>query len=231
MRLLPDDIAAIRRLPFFADMADDSREALLAEARVAELGPGSILWRPEQPVEKLHLLLDGYVAVLSHDEHANDYVIEFIGAGVPFVLPTVVLDKPYLSSGQILRPSRVVTFPAALLRECAERDQRLLMVITRTVCDRGRGLADHIKLLKTRNGAQRLAAFLLSLVQPEAGWAGATLELPCERRLLAGWLGIVPGSVSRTFRQLEEVGVAGGGRRLTVESLDRLRTFAGLAAA
>lgn len=85
-------------------------------------------------------------------------------------------------------------------------------------------MAIHIRDLKLQPPAQRLATFLIGLA--EDGQTHGPLALPCDRRILAGWLGLVPASVSRAFRELERLGVSGRGRHIDVASLAQLRAFA-----
>ena len=66
--------------------------------------------------------------------------------------------------------------------------------------------------------------FLVSLVDRSRG--EARVKLPCERRILAQWLGMVPTSASRAFRELGTIGVEGRGRSLRIRSLQRLIEFA-----
>ncbi len=87
-------------------------------------------------------------------------------------------------------------------------------------------LVAHVKELQTRSPAERLAAFLLSLTDQTQG--EAVVNLPCERQMIAAWLGVIPSSVSRVFRDLEKnCGIAGRGRQIRIRSLARLGECAG----
>jgi CRP/FNR family transcriptional activator FtrB len=87
-----------------------------------------------------------------------------------------------------------------------------------------RALVGQIKSLKMQTGPQRLAAFLASLADGKSG--EATVELPCERQVLATWLGMVPATASRAFKELSRIGVEGRGQSLKIRSVHRLLDYA-----
>ena len=86
-------------------------------------------------------------------------------------------------------------------------------------------LIRQIKDLKLRSTAERLAAYLLTLIPATSG--PATLKLAEERKLLAGRLGMTPETLSRAFVQLRKLGVSSRGRQVQIASVRQLRDFCG----
>jgi len=88
-----------------------------------------------------------------------------------------------------------------------------------------RVLVRQISQLKLMSAPQRLALFLLGLTERRSG--PQTIQLACERRIIAGILGMTPECLSRSLRQLQELGVRGQGKRgLLIEDRERLQAFA-----
>jgi CRP/FNR family transcriptional regulator, transcriptional activator FtrB len=225
MPLRPQDLTAVKQLPLLKAVSRRTVARLLAAARVHHFGAGSVLFREGEPSDYLYVALDGHVSLKADSGASSDYVIEFVPPGQPFILAAVLLEKPFLMSAQVVQPGRVLLLPAAEFRNCAATDLGLARELNRAASLHWRSLIGQIKSLKMQTGAQRLAAFLLSLSASQSG--ESVVELPCERRVLAAWLGMVPTSASRAFRELEKLGVEGRGHRLRIRAPARLAEFAG----
>ncbi len=223
MPLNSSDLAAVRRLPLFAKISPRTAKRLFQTAAVHHFAPGSLLFNKGEKPEYLYVLLDGYVGMKSNDHRANEYVIEFVTPGQPFVVAAVLLEMPYLSAAQVIKSSRVLLISADIFRKSVASDLSLSVALNETLSVHWRILLGHIQTLKTRTATERLAGFLVSLADRPRG--ETTVVLPCERRMIAGWLGMVPTSASRAFRQLEKLGVEGRGRTLKIRSVERLRDF------
>lgn len=224
MSLRSADLATLLRLPLFERVPRRSAERLLSTARLHYFAAASVLFRENESAEYLYIALDGHVALMTAAGSTGDVVVEFVPPGQPFIIAAVILSRPFLMSARVVEPSRVVLIPAAEFRRTVEKEPALSMALNKVAAENWRLLVGQVKSLKMRTATQRLAAFLISLVDRRSGEAAVTL--PCERQVLAAWLGMVPTSASRAFRELAALGVHGRGRKLTIKSLARLSEFA-----
>jgi CRP/FNR family transcriptional activator FtrB len=224
MSIPADHLPAIRRLALFAEVPRPVVDRLLRKAWLQHFGGGSVLFREGDAAEHLHVALDSHACLTAGDGNPQPYVIEFVPPGQPLILAAVVLDKPFLMTAEVVQAGNVLLIPAGDLRRSADSNIALSQAINRSAAVQWRTLISQIKSLKMQTGPQRLAAFLASLVE---GKSEATVELPCERQVLATWLGMVPATASRAFKELTRHGVEGRGRTLTIKSVRRLTEFAG----
>ena len=224
MTLRAADLAAVQRLPLFSSVPHSVSARVLKTARLHHFATGSVLFREGEPADWLYCTLDCHVVLKAKNGNGQESIIEFVPPGQPFIVAAVLLDRPFLMTAQVVETSRVLLIPAADFRRALETDLALAAALNRVSAEHWRGLIGQIKSLKMRTAAQRLAAFLISLVDKRDG--EASVHLPCERRVLAAWLGMVPTSASRAFRDLAAMGVEGRGRTLRIQSLDRLIEFA-----
>ncbi len=220
MSLNPDQLAAVERLPLFAELPARVGERLFRGARVHHFGAGSVLFREGDASDYLYLALGGTVCLKATGAQRQQYVIEFVPPGQPFILAAVLLDKPFLMAAQVIQAGDVLLIPGADFRRHALEDIALSRAINLSAAVHWRALVGQVKSLKMQTGAQRLAAFLVSMVEGCQG--EMTVELPCERQILATWLGMVPSSGSRAFRELSRLGVDGHGHLLRIRSVERL---------
>jgi CRP/FNR family transcriptional activator FtrB len=79
--------------------------------------------------------------------------------------------------------------------------------------------------LKCRSAPQRLASFLLRLVDESS--LKASTELPVSKRSLAARVGMTAETLSRTFQTLAEHGLQVRGTRVIVHDRRKIEAFAG----
>ena len=85
-------------------------------------------------------------------------------------------------------------------------------------------LVNQIEQLKSQNGGQRVAEFLLGICETSEG--PATIRLPYDKVVIAGLLGIKPESLSRAFARLRDFGVVIRGNELDIADVGILRSLA-----
>jgi len=85
-------------------------------------------------------------------------------------------------------------------------------------------LVQQVEQLKAQSGVQRVAEFLASLSAAEHGHC--SLELPYDKILIAGRLGLTPESLSRAFARLRSIGVVVDASKVFVNDVAKLRQLA-----
>ncbi|HTP83085.1 MAG TPA: cyclic nucleotide-binding domain-containing protein [Alphaproteobacteria bacterium] len=212
-----------QRAAFYLPGSPATIERLHNALSIHDFTRGTVLARQGDMPRNVHFLESGYVGTTVTSPQAHDYIIAFFRPGDVFLLCSVMLNTPYPVAITLLQDSRIATVPVELFRACAATDLTLATGVAKALATQRQILAVHIRDLKLQPPAQRLASFLLNLA--EDGDSRSALLLPCDRRILAGWLGLVPASASRAFRELERIGITGRGRQIEIASLDRLREF------
>ncbi len=81
-----------------------------------------------------------------------------------------------------------------------------------------------IEQLKAQTGPQRVADFLLELTRSKFG--ACSVQLPYDKVLIAGRLGMKPESLSRAFSKLKDQGVKVHQNSAEIEDIESLRAYA-----
>lgn len=216
-----EDRTLLKSTPLFADLPASAIDRLTYTAFVQRLPAGAVLFQQGDQPEFLYLLLSGRVALTGKSVEGGEAVIEFFRRGDIFIAPAVILDLPYLMSTRVLQDARILMIPAEHFRDVLMRDPALNSALVKELARHWRLLIRQIKDLKLRTAPQRLAAYLLDL----SGGRGGDVDLPEERRLMAGRLGMTPESLSRAFALLAREGVSGRGRHVTIADVAHLRDY------
>lgn len=214
------DLPLIRRSRLFSQLGEAELKALLESCFVQELPKDTVACRQNERPEFLHVVLSGSVGLFGESPR-EETLVEFFGPGDVFILPAVLLDAPYLMTGRLLGPGRVLFWPAAAFRDEMRANGALAYGASLLLSSYWRTLIGQIKDLKLLSAVERLCAMLLALAPRQNG--PVTVPLPGGRRLIAGRLGVTPQSLSRAFAALRPLGVSGNGRSVTIADPNRLR--------
>jgi CRP/FNR family transcriptional activator FtrB len=215
--------------PFFSRLSPDGRERLLSVSYVQPFAPGRILCRANDPCSFAYVSLDDAIGWVATQEGGKEWVLDFVPPGEVMGLLAVRSNQPRAATGRVIDSSRVLLIPAAALRAGLETDPRSALAALDMLAVRVPRLIRQIGELKSRSASQRLAGFILELLDAggHAHKAGeAMVTLPWSRSLIATRLGIVPESMSRVFAELKAYGVEGRGAQLSIRSVRRLRELA-----
>lgn len=218
-------LATLRAVPMFERLGTDLLGRIAAITDLVEAAPGMELCRQGAIPDRLHVLLDGQVALSGTAPDGTSAVVEVVHPPAHFVLAAVLTELPYLMNAHAVTPSRLLLVDAAALRTLLERAPPLALALLRAEAQDFRAMVRQVRDLKLRSAAQRLGCYLLALVA-EPTTQTAELRLPFDKGLLAARLGCRQENLSRAFAALRAQGVETHGARVLLHDVPRLREFA-----
>ena len=218
------DAVRLRSAGFLAPFGRETLAALLAEARVMVAPPFHTVFRQNDEAEAVWVVIEGTVGQVAEIGPGETCLVELIGPGQALGEAGLFDTGRYAVTARAITEARLARIPAAPILARLEVEPALRRHMLGFLSARLHSLVRQIALLKLMSAAQRVAGFLLGLCGPRAG--AQTLHLACERRIIAGLLGMTPESLSRSLAQLRALGVRSQGKRdIAVEDPERLRSF------
>jgi CRP/FNR family transcriptional regulator, transcriptional activator FtrB len=211
-------------LPLFVGLPDEDVAPLLDGARRVRARKGDLLHREGERPADLHLLLRGSAELVKLDGQ-SDCGVMLLLPGDCFSLGAVLADEPYLTSARALGTCDILCVNAEEVRRTAASRPSLASRLLQALAGQWRTAVRHIIELQCRSAPQRLAAFLLRLV--DATPAGMPTHLPVPKTRLAARLGIAPETLSRCLQQLSDEGLVVRGREVIVTDRARIAGFCG----
>lgn len=218
-----EDATAIRGLPLFRDMRDETFAELVAAGFLQRFPPGVVLIEESDRPDFLHIVVDGMVEMFATGA-GRETTVEIIRPLGVFILAAVLSDEVHLQSARTLEKSRILLLPAAQVRATMETDPPFMRAIVAELARSYRRTVRELKNLKLRTGAERLANWLLRAEHEQGGHG--RVEITFEKRVLAARLGMTPENLSRAFAALREHGVSVAGARVDLRAPEALRAFA-----
>jgi CRP/FNR family transcriptional activator FtrB len=198
-------IAVLQRSVLFAGLATDDLKKLAEDADQASWEAGNILFHQGDPADRFFLLLEGRVGLYLDRVEEMACLARIVRPGETFAEACICGQRVFPVTAKILRQSSLVAIPRASLLSLIEQRPHFLLTMLSEMSIRLRGLIRQITDLKMKTTAQRLATYLLTLVDREIG--PADIHLPYEKKLLAHELGMQPETLSRALMKLQCLGV------------------------
>ena len=189
----------------FADLSDASFQRIAEHSRIVELGAGQKLFEQGQAITDFFYLEEGQVKLTRLSLEGDEKVIEIINTGGSFAEAAVFGKfEGYPVNCFAIRKSIIFKINAdAYTNELRTSIDSCFSIMMR-ISQRAHHLLSEIDRLTLHNAMHRLAVYLLTGVQEEAGEVGVDLIAP--KHVIASRLSIKPETLSRTFRRLVEEG-------------------------
>jgi CRP/FNR family transcriptional activator FtrB len=212
-------------LPLLASFGASRISELNEIADLARVGPDEALFRKGDRLAGLHILLAGFVTE-THAHHDGDAFTDVISPVRPIGFASAMLGEASPTGAKTITSARLIVIPAAELRAMIRAEPELGMPFLDHALSSMREQAVELCQMKLRSSVQRLAAFLLGLVEdPEMN--PARFVLPYEKRFLAARIGCTQENLSRAFAALRRLGVETQRGIVVLRDVPALRAFAG----
>ncbi|MGC3872271.1 fumarate/nitrate reduction transcriptional regulator Fnr [Halomonas sp. GXIMD04776] len=166
---------------------------------------GDYLFQAGHPFTAIYAVRTGSIKTSSLLANGDEHITGFHLPGEVIGLEAITSDR-HPNAAIAMETSSVCEIPFHSLEALGEKapglQQQLVRIMSRELVTE-QGTA---QLLTRRSAEQRLAAILLNFSERFAnrGLSASRFRLPMSRLDLGNYLGLVPETMSRTFRRLEE---------------------------
>ena len=199
-------MAALRSVPLLQSFPDDILAELRETADLMVFAPDEAVFPAGERLSELYCLLSGTIGAVRPSPARKDDLVDVLLPVRPLCLPAVLLDLPTPIGAYSLTAGHLVTLSASRLRALLASDARLAQPFLDYALRDAHEQALENRNLKRRSSAQRLADYLLGLIEdPEE--TPARFILPLAKELIAAKLGCTKEHLSRAFATLQPIGV------------------------
>lgn len=221
-------------IPEYADVARSSLllssappelgEELLARSSIVEVKRGSTIFVQDDPADAIYIVVQGWVKLYRIAPSGAEAVVGVFTRGHSFGEAVALRGGVYPVFAEAVTDCSLVRLDAkAFLALLKDSPEVAIAMLTATYAHLHR-LVAQIEQLKAQTGPQRVAEFLLDLAESEIG--ACSVDLPYDKVLIAGRLGMKPESLSRAFVKLREKGVNVHQNSADIADVGTLRAYA-----
>jgi CRP-like cAMP-binding protein len=203
------------RSRIFDGLTETERRQWLAGARPRDARKNEAVARQGEPVQAFALVDSGLLKLLQLTPEGRELIVRFVGPGEPFGGIAVLDAAVYPVTALALEPTRLLTWPPAVLRPLLESYPQVRLNITREIAAHMTDALTRVRELATERVSQRLAHTLLRLMR-QAGTPcpdGVLIAHPLTRQEFADLTGTTLYTVSRTLSRWQAQGILRSTRR------------------
>ena len=218
------DLIQIQRLPFFRGLEDQEIIVLLTEATTRTFHRGTQLFAQEEPADRFFIVLEGWVKLSRETKDGHESIIGLFTRGESFAEAAMFESAVFPVDGTVVEDSRLLVIPTGSFRHRLSERPELMFKLLGAMSRHMRRLVTQIEQLTARTSAERVAAFLVGLAvgtEPPI-----QLQLPLDKVLIAGRLGMQPETFSRAIARLRNFGVEVTGSNVVINDPRRLKQLA-----
>ncbi|MEX0350812.1 MAG: Crp/Fnr family transcriptional regulator [Paracoccaceae bacterium] len=216
--------AIARQSLLLKSLPEQHVETLLSHAIWRSYDRGETIFLQEEEAKAVHVVLAGWVKLFRMSATGSEAVVSVFTRGESFGEAVALRNVPYPVSAEAVSPCDVMHIPSPVLLSLMREDAEIGISILAATFAHLHSLVAQLEQLKAQTGSQRVAEFLLNLCDDESG--ACDVELPYDKMLIAGRLGMKPESLSRAFSRLKPMGVKINRNHAKISDISALRGYA-----
>jgi CRP-like cAMP-binding protein len=197
---------------------------LKSKATVRKFERGSTICLQGEPAEAVKIVRSGWVKLYRVSPNGSEAILATLCEGESFDEISGLNGGICAASVEAVTDCSIMFVDLAAISMCANAQREISSAILSVASSQMDNMLTHIEQLKVKNGVQRLAEYLLSQCDTASG--PSQFDLPYEKHVLAGKLGMKPESLSRAFKRLKAAGVKSDLKRIQVSDVRALEDFA-----
>ncbi|MDP6563640.1 MAG: Crp/Fnr family transcriptional regulator [Alphaproteobacteria bacterium] len=217
------DYQQLKAIPLFAGMGDDAMMRLLIESSVRRYPRNTALFMQGEQADRFFVVFEGWIKGFRQAPDGHESIIGIFGPGESFAEAAMFISGNYPICTEIAADARLLVIPRAGLLAQMQREPEIALKILASMSRRLRAFVQQVEQLTVKSSTQRLAGFLENLVDDEEG--SSVVDLPLDKMLIAGRLGMQPETLSRTLSKLRAIGVETEGHRVMIKDVSALRAI------
>lgn len=222
--LLPGDIDIVRSVSAFRGLPAKSFDRLMEPASALVFAPHQCIFRQGDSASALFVVVHGWVKLYRVTPSGEEAILHIFARGESFAEAAAYVTGAYPATADAASECRIVSIPAAHIMKSIREEPEIALAMLASMSQHLHRLVQDVVQLKAQTASQRLASFLITQVVP--GGSRSSINLPYEKALIAGRIGIKPETLSRAFSRLESAGVQVDGSVVNITNVGRLRAFA-----
>ncbi|WP_404385471.1 Crp/Fnr family transcriptional regulator [Caenispirillum salinarum] len=221
--LSPTDLTALREAPLFARLDESELAAVAATGSMRRYDHVALLFSAGDPADAFYAVAEGHVHLFALNEDGDQSLVTIVGPGETFAEAALFGAGRFPVNAEVQAGAVLARIDGSAFLKVLRGNQALGFRMLDSLLARQVFLMHEIRRLKAHSPAERLASYLLSLIESHT-WPGHG-KLPVRKQLIASRIGIEPESLSRALRRLDEAGVVCEGDDVLVKDESLLRGF------
>lgn len=202
-------------------------DMLAADSRIVSVPKETPLFHQGDPCTGFYLVLSGSVRLVFISADGREHIAKIATGGDHFGEAVMFLSKPFPLSSYALEASELLFIGKEAVDTCLKQNPDFARVLIANLSTQLHHFANQIAMLTLHKADQRVIGYLLRYIEAnEQTKPDISFTLPAKKHNIASHLNISPETLSRTFRQLEDMGLMTiKGRKILIPDIEKFRSF------
>ena len=209
----------------FHNMPKRLVEQVVAEARIQSCASGATIFSRDDRATHIYVVLDGILKLSRIEPSGQEAVVAIQEPGASIATALAFSGGVYPVNCTALSDSKVLAISNDTVRRVLLEDGEAMRALLAATYAHLHNLVDQVTQLKANSTTLRVARFLQGQCAEQKG--RAVFDLPYDKGIIASVLGMTPETLSRSFNALRDQGIQVEGKRVVVESTEKLHRIVG----
>ncbi|HBC74054.1 MAG TPA: transcriptional regulator [Candidatus Wallbacteria bacterium] len=196
-------------------------------AKFREVKTGEIVFSEGEKAEGFYIVAEGVVKIYKLSAAGKSQIIHIFGPGNPFGEAAIFMENRFPAYAEVVSPGMIIYIKFDEFLRYLKKDPQFALNTIAALCMRLKSFLKTIEELSLDEVSTRLAKYLLETAQGAGSAVSgdrAVFTLDIKKNILAGKLGTIPETLSRTFAKMKKQGLVKMDKKnITVLSLEKLR--------
>lgn len=214
----------------FSGTAEAGLESFARIAKPRSFKAGETVFSEGEKAGGFYVVAEGRVKIYKVSSTGKSQIIHIFGPGSPFGEAAIFMGNRFPAYAEAVTHCELVYIRFDEFLKYLKKDPQFALNIIATLCIRLKSFLKTIEELSLDEVSTRLAKFLIeSAAAPGAAVSGdrAVVTLGVRKNVLAGKLGTIPETLSRTFSKMKKQGLIKIDKKtITIISLKKLEEMA-----
>jgi CRP/FNR family transcriptional regulator, dissimilatory nitrate respiration regulator len=203
----------ISKLQLFQGLSANSLGLIQSNLILAELDKGEVLFLQEDKADFVYVIRSGWVKLFRETIEGHEAVLDILTRGHIFGDTAIFNDAIHQYGAQIVEQAHFYKLPIPIMQDLIQQYPQFALNMMRVMARYRRQQDMEVEHRSLQNAPQRIGCFLLRLLGKNDVSGSKTIEIPYDKSLLAGRLGMKPETLSRGLARLKDdlhIGIKGG---------------------
>lgn len=186
---------------------------------------GQLIFGRGESANRFFACLSGTIKLFRETSGGVQAVVDIIHAGQILGESSIFHTHIYPVSAECIEKTDLISLPLALLEDRMRQDTALAFAVMRMMANQQRQQDHEIENRTLKNAPQRIACFLLGLIDRNKT-GRITIDLPYEKSVIAARLGMQPETFSRALQTLKrDLNLDIAGTRITIKDIQNMAAY------
>jgi len=217
----------IAEVPMFRTAKAAELDLLAAGSKIICIQKGTALFHQGDPCTGFYVVLSGGIRLAFTSPDGREHIAKIAMAGDHFAEAVMFLGQPYPLDAFAMQDAEVLFVGKSAVDTCLEQNPGFARVLIANLSAQLHQFANKIATLTLHSAAQRVIGYLLHHIEKDDVRQGEVrLKLPASKHVIASHLNISPETLSRTLRQLEDMGLMHvEGKKISITDVEKFKSF------